>query len=104
MYYTPDKLDLKNPLNYGILHYRSQINIAVEVVMEDYQSQIFVSKIGLINVNKSRGGYAYDAQGNTYQKVGERWVRICCPKKEVVLTQSLGSAPMSRKHSVSLVR
>jgi hypothetical protein len=68
------------------------------------KSQIFVSGIGVVDVNKTRDGYAHDADGNTYQLSGEKkWKKICCPKEnEPVLSQSDGNAPMRSRHSVSI--
>ncbi len=73
--------------------------------MKGYRSTtIYVRKLGLINVNRSRDGFAYDAQGNTYQKVGFKWARIGIPKRDPVLSQSAGCAPMNGRHSVILVK
>jgi len=68
------------------------------------QNLIFVEKLGFIDANICKSGFAYDEQGNTYQLVGEKWIKVCCPKREVSLSRSAGSAPMTSRHSVSLVR
>jgi hypothetical protein len=65
--------------------------------------QIFVHDIGIVNVNKTSDGLAHDADGNTYQFL-RKWTKICCPKKETVMLQSKGDAPMTNRHSVSIRR
>jgi hypothetical protein len=65
-------------------------------------STIFVCNKGLINVNISSDGFAYDAQGNIFQRQGIKWVLIGTAKKDPILAQSAGCAPMNGKHSVLL--
>ncbi|KKT33216.1 hypothetical protein A2394_00490 [Candidatus Woesebacteria bacterium RIFOXYB1_FULL_42_36] len=65
---------------------------------------ILVEGLGFIEANICESGFAYDAEGNTYQMQNGRWIKVCCSKKEVSLSQSRGDAPMSGRHSVPIGR
>jgi hypothetical protein len=64
------------------------------------KDQIFVKGIGVVDVNKTRDGFAHDGDGNTYQSDGKVWKKICCPDEGEISLSQRGGLSKSSRHSV----